>query len=224
MPAAAWHASSVISTRLIRVCRSSSGALTKTTLLGCATRAAVLADLAFAGALTNTEDGLEVDTAATGFAPADNLLAAIVRQPDKSMEWWLRRGPDSVADVVDELLRTGVWSRRRVGLGHHYEEHDRSAVAHDLDQLRDGVSHSDGDVGDDGHHELDPPSAALAVIVQAAGAGRTGPSRPSNGLVLACAPVGWLIQDLAGYLVDRAALINAAAADARASLSVNFMM
>ena len=203
-----------IASRLVRLCLRPDGTLPRTPLLGSAVRGALLADLALSGALTSTPDGLEVDITPTGFEPADRLLHAVLRHPDRTTEWWLRRGPNGVEDVAADLVRRGVWSRRHGGLGTRYVEHDALEVRADAERVRAATCGQPDSAS----------TAALAAIAQVLGADGSGnEQRPDAALLLACAPAGWLMDDLVDYLITRRSLLAAAAADARIALMANFI-
>jgi hypothetical protein len=199
---------------LLRLCLRPDGTLPRTPLLAAAARAALVADLALAGAVTSTDTALEVDTGPTGFAPADNLLRRVVDRPDKSLGWWLRRGPDCIHDVIDYLLHTQTWSARHATFGHRYRDNDPAAVeaaAHQVDAALSGQDSS-------------AHTAVLAAIIGAVGSTQERGGRLANPTLLhACGPAEWLIGDIVSYLLQQRALLNAAAADAQAALAINFL-
>jgi hypothetical protein len=200
--------------RLLRLCLRPDATLPRTPLLASATRAALLADLALAGALTNADTGLELDTTPTGYVPADNLLRGVLDQPDKSLGWWLRRGPDCVRDVIDDLLRTGTWTARHTTFGHRYRDIDPATVAADANQIRAALA----------AHHTDPHTAVLAAIIGALGTPQQSGGQPASAALLDdCGPADWLVGDIVSYLLERRAFLNAAAADAQAALTINFL-
>ena len=176
-------------------------------LLNPAVRAAVLIDLALTGTLTQVGDLLEVDTTATGFAPADHLLAAVTDQPDKPLAWWLYHAPIGIHDVAQVLVAAGVWDRH--GPFRRYrdlEPHQTSAEQHRLlADLRQNCRPSDA------------ATTMLLNLLPIKG-------WPSPGL----APdrygaADWLVPDLETSLRQRLATLNASAQDARNTQSANFI-
>jgi hypothetical protein len=202
-------------TRLVRLCLHPDGTLPRSPLLASTARAALLADLALHEALTSTADGLGLDTTPTGFIPADNLLAAVAAEPDKSMEWWLRRGTDAVRDIVADLLATGVWTRRLTGVSRRYRDTDPAGVKTDAVGVHDIL---DGATADR------PSTAVLAALVGVVGTDeQPGGQHSTDSELAACGAASWLMSDLIDYLLARRKLLNAAAADARIALSANFI-
>ena len=83
-------------------------------------------DLVFENRIHDDLNSFSIDTAPTGFAPADGLLAAVDRDPQRSLAWWIGRGPDVRQPLIDEWVRMGVLhrtaahglkKRRRYGVG-----------------------------------------------------------------------------------------------------------
>lgn len=204
-----------VATRLVRLCLRQDGTLPRSPLLASTARAALLADLALHDALASSASGLDLDTTATGFMPADNLLAAVAAQPDKSMEWWLRRGTDAVRDTAAELVATRVWTRQLTGFGRRYRDTDPAGVRSDarwVQQVLDGAS-ADA-----------PGTAVVASLVGVLGThDHPGGQYPSESLLDACGTAGWLMGDLIVYLLARRRMLEAAAAEARIALSANFI-
>lgn len=205
-----------VATRLLRLSLRPNGSLSRSPLLAATTRAALLADLALHGALTSSPSGLELDTTPTGFAPADQLLAAVAAQPDQNLEWWVRRGPDAVRDVVAELLATGLWTRGHTGLSRRYRDNDPTTVKSDAVGLRavlDGAT--------------TPGTPSTAVLVALLGVIGTdelpGGQQPTEADLAACGPARWLMSDLVDYLLARRRLFDAAATEARIALTANFI-
>jgi hypothetical protein len=203
-----------IATRLLRLCLQPNGTLLSTPLLASTTRAALLADLARHGALVTTPGGLELDTTTTGFVPADNLLAAVAARPDKTMEWWLRRGTPAVRDVVAELLHSRTWTRRRDSVARRYRDGDPAAVHIDGRRVQAALNGTPDDVG----------TAVLAVLVGVIGTvDAPGGQHPTDDVLVACGPVRWLMEDLSTYLLVRRAVLTASAAEARIAVWGNFV-
>lgn len=204
-----------VATRLIRLCLRSDGALPRSPLLSSTTRAALLADLALSQALTSEDAVLDVDTTPTGVAAADKLLAAVAAVPDKSLDWWLRRGPDAVHDVVADLLARGVWARQLTHLSRRYTDSDPTFVASDAARVRKVLEGSKPDT---------PATAVLAALIGVVGTkDRPGGRLPTTAAVAGCGAARWLIPDLVDYLLARRKLLQAAATDARTALSANYI-
>ncbi len=176
-------------------------------LLNPVVRAAVLSDLALSGALVQAGDGLEIDTTATGFAPADQLLDAVTDRPDQPLVWWLYNAPITVHDTAGLLVDAGRWQRS--GPWRRYRDVDPERTVADRDRLLAAL-HGNGD-------PVDAATATLLNILRPAGwpypafaAGR-------------CGAANWLMPDLEASLRRRQATLDAAASDARNASSSNFI-
>lgn len=205
-----------VATRLVRLSLRRDGSLPRSALLASTVRAAVLADLALHGALTDSPSGLGLDTTPTGFTPADNLLAAVAARPDKNAEWWLRRGTDAIHDTVADLLATGVWTRHLTGLSHHYRDTDPAGARADARNVHAIF------------HDTRPDTPATAVLVGLVGVlgidDEPAGQYPTESVLSACGEAEWLMGDLIEYLLARRRLLDASAADARMALSANFLV
>lgn len=200
-----------VATRLLRLSLRPDGRLAKSPLLAATVRAALLADLAEHGALTGGATGLELDTTPTGFEPADRLLAGVAAQPDQTLEWWVRRGPNSIRDVVAELLGAGLWIRED-GRSRFWDT-EPAGVRADAARLRSVL---EGAVADT------PSTAVLAVLLGVTGTDAlAGGQHPTDANLAACGSARWLMGDLVDYLLARRRLLAAAADDARVSLFMN---
>jgi hypothetical protein len=196
---------------LLRLSLRPDGRLAKSPLLAATARAALLADLAEHGALTSGPTGLELDTTPTGFEPADRLLVGVAAQPDQTLEWWVRRGPDSVRDLVADLLGAGLWIREQ-GRSRFWDTAP-SDVRADAARLRAVL---DGAAADT------PATAVLAALLGVTGTDTlSGGQYPTDSNLAACGSARWLIGDLVEYLLARRRLLAAAADDARISLFMN---
>lgn len=204
-----------VATRLVRLCLRPDGVLLRSPLLASTTRAALLADLALHEALTSTASGLGLDTTRTGFTPADNLLAAVAADPNKTMERWLRRGTDAVHDAVADLLATGTWTRQLARFGRRYRDGDLSSVKIDAARVRRALEGGDPET---------PSIAVLATLVGVVGTDeQPGGQHPTDSDLAACGAAGWLMGELIDYLLARRKMLAAAAAEARIALSANFI-
>jgi hypothetical protein len=204
-----------IAARLLRLCLQPNGTLLNSPMLASTIRAALLADLALRGALVSTAGGLELDMTPTGFPAADNLLAAVAAQPDKPMEWWLRRGTAAVRDVVNDLVRSGTWTGSRQRFARHYRDGDPAGVQIDARRVRAALDEI----------AADPGTAVLAALVAVIGTvDEPGGQHPTQDALAACGPARWLMEDLIGYLLARRALLATSAAEARIALGANFIV
>lgn len=200
-----------VATRLLRLSLRPDGRLVKSPLLAATARAALLADLAGHGALTSGPTGLELDTTPTGFEPADRLLAGVAAQPDQTLEWWVRRGPDSIRDLVADLLGAGLWIREE-GRSRFWDT-EPARVRADAARLRAVL---------DGAAVDTPSTAVLAALLGVTGTDALpGGQYPTDSNLAACGPARWLMGDLVDYLLARRRLLAAAADDARISLFMN---
>jgi hypothetical protein len=77
--------------------RFRSGAL----LVDYAARVALLTDLAIKGRMSFTGLGTEIDTAPTGYSPADTLLRHVDAHPSHTMADLIMRGPVTMLDILD---------------------------------------------------------------------------------------------------------------------------
>ena len=198
-----------------------SGKLRHCGVLAEAARGALLIDLARVGALTFTDDVNQVDTAPTGFALADELLAAISDHPDRAMQVWLQRGVPHLHEVVAELLADRYWTVERHNLiASHARYVDRDAAHYD--QLRAWLI---DDIA--GRRHPEPREAALAALINVTGLG--APSPHLNGLpahlLKATGDLGWIVTDVTSFLVaaqaqDQAGAIVAATTTGAQYLSI----
>lgn len=204
-----------VAIRLVRLCLRRDGTLPRSPLLAATARAALLADLALHDALASSASGLDLDTSPTGFMPADNLLAAVAAQPDKSMEWWLRRGTDAIHDTVADLLASGLWTRQLAGFSRRYQDTDQAGARNDAARVHEVLDGTSADA---------PGTAVLAALIGVLGTDdQPGGQRPSESLLRACGTAQWLMGDLIDYLLARRRMLQAAATEARIALSANFI-
>jgi hypothetical protein len=111
-----------VAVQLAGLCLDDKGRLRDFALWDDAARGALLVDLARAGRLTDEPDGVMVDGAPTGFAPADRLLAAIAVEPEQSLDWWIEHGGVGMRDVAEAAVEAGRWREERTLLGRRYED------------------------------------------------------------------------------------------------------
>lgn len=99
-----------IAMRLILLCRGTYGSIEHDGLAESTLRLAVFADLAFAERLDVSEDGWRLDTTPTRFAPVDHLLMQVDAHPDRTMDWWIGRGPALAITLARTWVASGRWT------------------------------------------------------------------------------------------------------------------
>ncbi|MGZ4507183.1 MAG: GPP34 family phosphoprotein [Blastococcus sp.] len=102
-----------VAVRVAALCLDDHGRLSDRFAADAAVRAGLLVDLALAGRVESTDDSIVVDDTPTGFAPADGLLAAIVVEPERSLDGWLDERRIGLREVADAAVRSGRWELRR---------------------------------------------------------------------------------------------------------------
>src|SRR5207302_2579563 len=117
--------SSDVAPGLMSFCLSEDGTLQRDLIVDYAVCGGLLVDLCLSGHLTNMGDGIEVDPTPTGFPATDRLLAEVVKHPDRTIDWWLRRGGIGQREVADSLVEVGRWVRLpRLRLHARFKERD----------------------------------------------------------------------------------------------------
>jgi hypothetical protein len=137
-----------VAVRVSALCLGSRGRPSPLLICSAAVRAALLLDLALAGRITETEDAVEVDATPTGFAPADRLLAAVVAEPDRSLDSWLDERRLTLDDVIAANVSSGRWDRRDLAFRRDLyvdlaAEQTRRDLARSADDPLDGLSRAD---------------------------------------------------------------------------------
>src|SRR3712207_1091824 len=89
-----------VAVRVSALCLDRRGRPSSLLICSAAVRAGLLLDLALTGRVTQTDESVELDAEATGFAPADRLLAAVDAEPDRSLDSWLGERRLTLGDVV----------------------------------------------------------------------------------------------------------------------------
>jgi hypothetical protein len=174
-----------VAVRLSALCLDDRGRLRDYTLWDMAVRGALLVDLALAGRVSAEEDSVVVDATATGFRPADALLAPIAVEPERPLDWWLDNGAVDLADVVADNVAAGRWTVRRRLLGRRYAVRDGGTAA--ADAAQDPRGPCDG---------WDPATAAVVAIADSAGISDAEPGDASDTVLVATGPVRWLCQSV----------------------------
>jgi Golgi phosphoprotein 3 (GPP34) len=142
-----------------------------------AVRGALLVDLAFAGRVAHEEDSVVVDATPTGFEPADRLLAPIVVEPERPLDWWMDHGGVDLGDLVRDNVESGRWAARVTLVGRRYSVLETPA---------------EGD---------DALAAAVEVIGDTAGITDRRPGEPAEGPLERTGPVRWLCEAVVEHLV-----------------------
>jgi Golgi phosphoprotein 3 (GPP34) len=206
-----------VAIRLVQLCRAPDGTVLHDDSIDIAVRGAILTDLALIGRLTDGDDGLGVDPAPTGFAPADRLLAGIVAHPDHTLEWWLRRGSVGQHDLIDELLASHRWTLAHAAVLPSHRRYEvvgtPGAAVHSTGGSRSARAIARAD--------RDQPTAALALLAQAIGIATTSIS--SAALLATCGDAAWIVDASLHHLRNAQALRLASAADARSWQNANFI-
>jgi len=164
------------------------GRLTDDLVTALAVRGTILIDLALRDRVVETEDALEVDTATTGFPPADRLLA----DGAPSLTHLLRRGPVDQEDLAAEHLRRGSWTRR-----------PRRFLTRYVDHRADRTRADEAAMSSPPDRQWTPADAALAAVASTLGLLDTERARPTDELLTAAGPVRWLVETVVDE-VDRA--------------------
>jgi hypothetical protein len=81
-----------------------------------AVRCGLLVDLALLGRLTPTDESILVDPEPVGFPPADQLLAAMDAEPDRSLDAWFDERRIGLRQVAAALVAAGCWEVRTAGV------------------------------------------------------------------------------------------------------------
>jgi hypothetical protein len=180
-----------VAVRIAALCLDDGGRLSDRLVCGPAIRSGLLLDLALTGRVEQTEDSIVVDPEPLGFAPADRLLAAIVVEPERSLDGWLderRLGPREVADAA---VAAGRWDERRVfGLARRYV--DGVPARTEEDRRRDPTGDPAG---------WTPADACVCAVAAAARLLDPGSeSTPSPAVLAATGDAEWLCTAVVEHL------------------------
>jgi hypothetical protein len=182
-----------VAVRVSALCLDSRGRPSRLLICSAAVRAGLLLDLALAGRVTQTETSVDIDATPTGFGPADRLLAAVVAEPERSLDSWLDERRLTLRDVVAANEVSGRWERRRRPLRRDTYV-DRAA-----EQTRRDLTRPP-DAGPDG---VTPADACVTAVAAASGLldRESGfPDQPSHGLLTATGRAQWLAEHVAAHL------------------------
>ncbi|MCZ2814182.1 MULTISPECIES: hypothetical protein [unclassified Modestobacter] len=95
---------------LAGACVDERGRLVDHFLLDYASRAARIVDLVRLGRLHNDSDAIHVDADPVGWAPLDDAARALTER-SLTLDAWIVTGSSGQLVVVEDLVRTGAWSR-----------------------------------------------------------------------------------------------------------------
>jgi Golgi phosphoprotein 3 (GPP34) len=184
-----------VAVRLSAFCLTGSGKLRSFDLWDVAVRGALLVDLALAGRVAHEQDSVVVDATPTGFGPADALLAPIVVEPERPLDWWMDHGVVGLDHLVRDNVASGRWHRRWTPLGRRHRPV--------------------GAVRAVGEPAGDPAAAAVAAIGDSSGITDNRPGEPAEGLVEHTGEVRWICEAVVEHLqaAHRRMLRQAGAAD-----------
>lgn len=190
---------------LAGLCRTYSGELRSDQLVDVAVRGAMLADFALAGRLISDAHAVSINTAPTGFAPADRLLAAIEQSPSNTLEWWLRRGGTGQHDLAEHLVAVGLWQPLPRTLRHRRQRYE---VAGDPTNLQAALQrvrvHKVFQGG-----TCDEPTACLSALALASGVMDDRPAqRPRDELLKRCGAAMWTVRSVVDYLTNSRRLVS----------------
>jgi hypothetical protein len=171
--------------RLALLCLQQDGRLTRSRWAGPAVRAGLLADLALAGRLTETEDAVTVDDAPSGDPLVDGVARELVGPPGRSLDEVVQEGAPDLAEVAGVLVAEGLW----VPLAGRFWRPGVRYRAADPSRSRTAVSAALEEAGPD----AGPATAATATIAGVAGllGGRFDDAR--EDLVAASADAAWVV-------------------------------
>jgi hypothetical protein len=112
-------ASSSVAMKLLLVSRRDGGQLRRTPWCGVCLRAGLFVDMFFEGRLHDDLNGYSLVTTPTGFLPADELLKAVEREPDRSLASWIGKGPSVRDALAEQWVREEVLWKKPRGLHRH---------------------------------------------------------------------------------------------------------
>ena len=172
-----------------------SGTLQHQGALAEAMRGALLIDLARVGRLTENGPGAQVDTTATGFGLADELIAAVEAHPTRNMRTWMQRGVPHLHEFIAELLADGFWTvHRRDLVFTRYVDSNATHYEKLLDTIATIIR---------GHATpADPRQAALAALATITSLIDPGPTlhQPDPKLIAWCGDLAWITQQVTDFL------------------------
>jgi hypothetical protein len=119
--------------RLAALSLDRKGRLTQQLMPSAAVRCGVLFDLALAGRLRLVDDGVEIDVEPTAFPAADDLLAAMRDEPERTLDSWFAERRFGALQVAESLVQVGSWRRHTPALRRaRYEPTDAGRRERDL--------------------------------------------------------------------------------------------
>ena len=182
-----------ITAGLAATCVDERGDLIEHALLDCGIRAALAADLVRSARLQNGPDAIHVDRELTGWAPLDQTIEQLTMR-QTTLDAWVLTGSVGLVDVVDDLVSTGLWTRRRRRLRRRYR--------YDTGRPRDPWGRTPE------RRLVQPPGAApasardAAVLVLARSAGLGDRTEPVDAALDRTGDLRWFCE-LAGQVIGR---------------------
>jgi hypothetical protein len=177
--------------KLLLVSRGDGGQLRRTPWCGVCLRAGLFVDMFFEGRLHDDLNGYSLVTTPTGFLPADELLKAVEREPDRSLASWIGKGPSVRDALAEQWVREEVlWKKPR---GPHRHPRygftpergwSQARVDAELARLKELAESA---------NEATPADACLAALAVLAGFIEYE-VRPSPELIRQCGVAAWLLQ------------------------------
>jgi Golgi phosphoprotein 3 (GPP34) len=187
-----------VAVRVASLCLDPSGRIVDRLLFSDAVRGGLMVDLALVGRLEMTADSIDVDPTPTGFAPADRVLAAMVTEPERSLDGWLDERRIGMREVVAANVASGRWTawRHPLWFSRRYVDNHPRQTAADLARRPD-----------ERVAEWPPADACVTALAGAAGlldrdVVRTDP--PSAALLGAAGAADWVCSAVAEHLVAAA--------------------
>jgi hypothetical protein len=159
-----------------------------------AARVALIVDLALRERISSTDAGLSIDTASTGYSPADAVLGYVLAHPDCSLADIINKASITSQDVLHTVIDEPERQRPKRGIGVDQDLatlHRRRLEA----ALETGVA----------------DTAATAALVMIAGAVGLCYVSPVSRFLEQCGTASALVADCIAYLnqlVDKLALIS----------------
>jgi hypothetical protein len=164
-------------------------------------RAALLIDLALDERIDHDEE-LSIDTSATGFGPADLILGEIERYPDRTIGYWVGRGPSVQRALAEQWVADGRWQAGAGGLlgfGRRYTDLPSLSGSPELVVSALDAAQAPGSVR----------WACMTALAQLAALVGTHWQRPSPELLAACGPAEWLVRIALDMVVSKRSAVAA---------------
>jgi hypothetical protein len=176
-----------VAAQLAAVCLDDEGRLRDFDIWDTAARGALMVDLVRAGRLAENADSIAVDLTPTGFPPADRILAAMEVEPERPLTWWIDHGGVRLDDIAEACVAAGRWTVERRLLGRRYEVAGTQAIA-------------DSGLEEGPLDDVQPDTAAIAVLGRACGAWRHRPESIPESDLAATGPLRWICESVTTHL------------------------